>query len=168
MLDVEVDGQKVMLVNCLGGKLRAYQDRCPSTIHTFPMCTYQYQAYELTELNSSFPQFFDNTFIEGGFLWSNQNLNNFNCNKAEVTCAIPVFPVLEIGSLELAKIIAEISKEYYGIEYFLASSLTCDVKGYKDSESIYVYRHKILPHSYPVDFNPNFYDTINNNRLTPP
>lgn len=29
MLDVEADGQKVLLVNCPGGKLRAYQDKCP-------------------------------------------------------------------------------------------------------------------------------------------
>ncbi len=69
------------------------------------MCTYQYQAYELTELNS-FPQFFEDTFIKSDFLWSSQDLNNFNCNKAEVTCAIAVFPVLEIGSLESVKIIA--------------------------------------------------------------
>lgn len=122
------------------------------------MCTYQYQAYELTELNSSFPEFFEDTFIESGFLWSNQDLNNFNCNKAEVTCAIAVFPVLEIGSIESAKIIVEISKEYYRIEYFLASPLTCDVKGYKDSESIYVDRYNVLPHGYRIDFNPNVYN----------
>ncbi|OWY64331.1 hypothetical protein B7486_47820 [cyanobacterium TDX16] len=104
------------------------------------MCLNQYQAYELTEINSSFPKLFEDTFIESNFLWSSQDLKGFNCNKAKVTCDMPVFPILEIGSLESAKIVAEISKEYYEVEYFLASPLTCDVKGYKDSESIYVDR----------------------------
>lgn len=84
----------------------------------------------------------------------------FNCNKAEVACAIAVFPILEIGSLESAKIVAEFSKEYCEVEYFLASPLTCDVKGYKDSESIYVDRYHVLPHGDCVDFDPNFLDKI--------
>ncbi|KAF3890976.1 Rieske 2Fe-2S domain-containing protein [Tolypothrix bouteillei VB521301] len=29
MLDVEVDGQDILLVHCLGGHLQAYQSRCP-------------------------------------------------------------------------------------------------------------------------------------------
>lgn len=111
-----------------------------------------YQAYELTEFNSLFHQFFDDTFVESGFLWSSQDLTEFYCIKAETTCPITVFPILEIGSLKSAEVIAKVSVEYYNAEYFLASPLTCSIKGYKVEENIFTDRYPILPHGSIVDF----------------
>lgn len=118
-----------------------------------------YKAYELTVFNSSFPYFFEGTFIESGFLWSNQSLNILNCVEVEIDCHIHIFPLLEIGSFESAKVIAETSIEYYGIKYFLASPLTCDIKGYKDSENIYTDRYSVLPHGSCVDFDTHSHNT---------
>lgn len=111
-----------------------------------------YQAYELTESNSSFHQFFEDTFVESGFLWSSHELTGFYCIKAETTCPIAAFPILEIGSLKSAEIIAKVSIEYYDAEYFLASPLTCSIECFKLKEYIVTDRYSILPHGSSVDF----------------
>lgn len=112
-----------------------------------------YQAFELNSDNSLLPNFFKDTFIENGFLWSSQDLSSLNCVKTETSCPIDVFPILEIGSLESAKLIAEISFEFSEVKYFLASPLTCNLNNYKETENIYTNRYGIIPLGSRIESN---------------
>lgn len=111
-----------------------------------------YQAFELNSNNSLLPNYFEDTFIEIGFLWSSQDISSFNCVKAETSCPIDIFPILEIGSLESAKLIAEISFEFSEVKYFFASPLTCNPNNYQETENIYTDRYGVIPLGYRIGF----------------